>query len=85
MDLALERLDAVLEQRDPLFEHGDAGLGLVGAAGAGHLGVAELALEGREQVERVAAPVGAGDLAFLLAEEDRELGLELGVQPAAAR
>ena len=69
--LALGGLEAVLELGDALLQQGDAGLGLVGAAGAGDLGVAELALEGGEQVERVAAPVGAGDLALLLAEEGR--------------
>src|SRR6185437_7053495 len=74
VDLALERPDPVLEEQDPLLEQRDAGLGLVGAAGARHLGVAELALERREEVERVAAPVGTRDLAFLLGEEDRELG-----------
>ena len=80
VDLALGGLEAVLELGDPLLEQGDAGLGLVGAAGAGDLGVAELALEGREEVERVAAPVGPGDLPFLLAEEDGILGLEVGVE-----
>src|SRR5262245_13646213 len=34
--------------------------------GPGHLGVAELPLQGREQVERVAAAIGPRDLALLL-------------------
>ena len=59
----------------------DAGLELVGPPRAGDLGVAELALEGREEVHRVAPAVGPGDLAFLLAEKDRELGDEVGVDP----
>ena len=43
------------------------------------LGIAKLALECREQVHRVAAAVGPGDLAFPLAEEGRILGFEVGV------
>ena len=35
-------------------------------AGAGDFGVIELALEGREQIDGIAAPVGQRDLAFLL-------------------
>ncbi len=80
MNLGLERSDPVLEGHDALFEQGDAGLGLVGPAWAGDLGVAKLALKGREEVERVAAPVGPRDLAFLLTEKDRELGLKIGIQ-----
>ena len=79
-DLALGELEAVLELGDLLLEQEDAGLGLVGAAGAGDLGIAELPLEGREQVHRVAAAVGPGDLALLLAEERGVLGLEVGVR-----
>ena len=36
--------EAGFKQADALFEEGDAGFGLVGAAGAGDLGVAELAV-----------------------------------------
>src|SRR4051812_15999184 len=35
VDLAFGGLQAVFQLRDPLFEHGDAGFGLVGTAGAG--------------------------------------------------
>ncbi len=68
---------------DLLLEEQDAGLELVGPAGPGDFGVAELALQRREQVHRIASPVGTRDLSFLLAEKDRELGDEVGVEPLA--
>ena len=83
LDVAFGDLEAVFELGDSLFEKQDARFELVGPARAGNFRVAELALECREEVERIAAAVGPGDLAFLLAEEGRKLGDELGVEPAA--
>ena len=85
VDGGLGGLEAVLEQGDALFQQGDPGLGLVGPAGAGDLGVAELALEGREEVEGVAAPVGPGDLPLLLAEEGGDTWARSRGGSAAAR
>src|SRR5579885_1058994 len=65
---ALGRLEAVLELGVLLLEEQHAGLALVGAPRPGDLGIAELPLECREEVHRVAAPVGPGDLPLLLAE-----------------
>src|SRR5208283_5189553 len=68
VELALGELDAVLKLGDLLLEQEDAGFELVGAAESRDLGIAKLALQCREQIHRVAAAVGPGDLAFPLAE-----------------
>src|SRR5260221_3594343 len=76
----LAQIDAAAEfafgEAEPRFQFAqldenlvELGGEVVAFAGLGHLGVAELPLEGREEVERVAAVARLGDLAFPFAEE----------------
>src|SRR5262249_51151891 len=69
VDLGLGVLEAVFELRDAKLERGDPRFRLIRPARSGDFRIAELALKCGEEVERVAAAVGAGDLALLLAEE----------------
>src|SRR5262249_30234686 len=60
-------------------------LGFVGPTGARHLRIAELPLECREEIERIAAAVRSSDLAFLLAEENGKSGLVFRISPTTLR
>src|SRR5688500_9017705 len=82
LDLALDQPDALLELLHLVAELLDERRGVVPLPGARHLRVAELALQGGEQVEGVAATVGTGDLALLLAEQRRHGRLVVRVDPA---
>ena len=84
--------DLLLQELDPRFEPFEVALEaqqdhLLGRSllGTRHGGIAEVALQGREQKQRVLAAVGQGDLAFLLAEQDRffRAAAPLGVVLAA--
>src|SRR5262249_28823304 len=83
VDLGLGGLESVLQLRDALFEQQDPRLRFIRTAGPRDLRVAELSLERREQVEGIAAPVGAGDLPLLLPEEHGEFRHVVRIAPPA--
>ena len=69
----LEHLEPRFQPFEPIEDQRQDLLRLVELLRPGNGGVAEVALEGGEEVERVLLPVGPGDFPFLLAKENRLL------------
>src|SRR4051794_32876749 len=77
-NFAFHELEPLLELAEPVAELADDRRRVVPFLRPGHLGVAEVPLQGREEIEWIASLVGASDLAFLFAEEDRVARLVVG-------
>src|SRR5205085_7285875 len=70
-ELRFQQLQTSLQLPRLGLQSQDLGRRIVARPDTRHLGIAELPLQSREEVERVTPLVGAGDLPFFLPEERR--------------